>query len=525
MPETRVLGIEGTAWNFSAAVFDEDLVCLHSSPYVPPHGGIHPREAAQHHAAVAAEVIGKVLAEAGDEIDGVAFSIGPGLGPSLRTVATAARSLALKYDVPLIGVNHCVAHVEIGRWYTKFSDPIVLYASGANTQVLGFLNGRYRIFGETLDIGLGNALDKFARSHDLPHPGGPIIEEIAKKGSYIPLPYSVKGMDLAFSGLMSAAKDATARGESMEDVCYSFQETAFAMCVEVTERALAHTGKDEVILVGGVGANSRLQQMLQTMCEERGAKFMAPPRVYMGDNGAMIAYTGKVMLEAGSTIPIDQSFVNPGYRSDQVEVTWRSDAGELFAPGQSEITERGAEATVDLTGTDAIKTRHSKGYRVPALDAHLITERTRAEARCIATARRSGVPVPVIRDLYGSAIVMEKLTGDVLKYVISSDYAYAAGESVGKLHKAGIVHGDLTTSNMIWRNGRVYLLDFGLAQMTDEIEPRGVDLHVLFQTLESTTSAPAELKQAFCEGYRSVFPEAEAVIKREQEIELRGRYL
>ncbi|HJK52116.1 MAG TPA: Kae1-associated kinase Bud32, partial [Methanocorpusculum sp.] len=241
--------------------------------------------------------------------------------------------------------------------------------------------------------------------------------------------------------------------------------------------------------------------------------------------GAMIAYTGKVMLEAGSTIPIDQSFVNPGYRSDQVEVTWRSDAGELFAPGQSEITERGAEATVDLTGTDAIKTRHSKGYRVPALDAHLITERTRAEARCIATARRSGVPVPVIRDLYESAIVMEKLTGDVLKYVISSDYAYAAGESVGKLHKAGIVHGDLTTSNMIWRNGRVYLLDFGLAQMTDEIEPRGVDLHVLFQTLESTTSAPAELKQAFCEGYRSVFPEAEAVIKREQEIELRGRYL
>ena len=265
MPETRVLGIEGTAWNFSAAVFDEDLVCLHSSPYVPPHGGIHPREAAQHHAAVAAEVIGKVLAEAGDNIDGVAFSIGPGLGPSLRTVATAARSLALKYDVPLIGVNHCVAHVEIGRWYTKFSDPIVLYASGANTQVLGFLNGRYRIFGETLDIGLGNALDKFARSHDLPHPGGPIIEETAKKGTYIPLPYTVKGMDLAFSGLMSAAKDATARGESMEDVCYSFQETAFAMCVEVTERALAHTGKDEVILVGGVGANSRLQQMLQIL--------------------------------------------------------------------------------------------------------------------------------------------------------------------------------------------------------------------------------------------------------------------
>ncbi len=348
---------------------------------------------------------------------------------------------------------------------------------------------------------------------------------MAKKGSYIPLPYTVKGMDLAFSGLMSAAKEATARGAAMEDVCCSFQETAFAMCVEVTERALAHTGKDEVILVGGVGANSRLQEMLRIMCEERGARFMAPPRVYMGDNGAMIAYTGRVMMEAGSTISVADSVVNPGFRSDQVEVTWRSDAGELFAPGQSETAERGAEARVDLTGDDAVKTRLSKGYRVPALDRVLITERTRAEARCIAAARRGGVPVPVIRDVTDHAIVMEKLCGDVLKYVITSDYAYEAGVTVGKLHKTGIVHGDLTTSNMIRQNGRVYLLDFGLAQMTDEIEPRGVDLHVLFQTLESTTSAPEALKQAFCDGYRSVFTGADAVIEREAEIELRGRYL
>jgi N6-L-threonylcarbamoyladenine synthase/protein kinase Bud32 len=525
MPEKRVFGIEGTAWNFSAAVFDEDLVCLHSSPYVPLHGGIHPREAAQHHAEVAADVIGKVLAEAGDNIDGVAFSIGPGLGPSLRTTATAARSLALKYDVPLVGVNHCVAHVEIGRWYTMFADPIVLYASGANTQVLGFLNCRYRIFGETLDIGLGNALDKFARGHNLPHPGGPFIEEMAKKGSYIPLPYTVKGMDLTFSGLMSAAKDATARGESMEDVCCGFQETAFAMCVEVTERALAHTGKDEVILVGGVGANSRLQEMLQIMCEERNAKFMALPRMYLGDNGAMIAYTGKMMLEAGLTIPIEASFVNPVYRPDQVEVVWRNDTGESFAPGQSEIVKRGAEAAVDLTGVDAIKTRLSKGYRVPALDTHLTIERTRAEARCVAAARRGGVPVPVIRDVIGNVIVMEKLDGDVLKYILCDDYAHEAGKSVGKLHKAGIVHGDLTTSNMIWSRGCVYLLDFGLAQMTDEIEPRGVDLHILFQTLESTTSEFAGLRQAFCDGYRSTFSGADVVIDREQKIELRGRYL
>ena len=525
MPEKRVLGIEGTAWNFSAAVFDEDLVCLHSAPYSPPSGGIHPREAAQHHAAVAADVVGKALAEAGGKIDAVAFSIGPGLGPSLRTAATAARTLALKLNVPLIGVNHCVAHVEIGRWYTKFQDPIVLYASGANTQVLGFLNGRYRIFGETLDIGLGNALDKFARSHNLLHPGGPLIEKLAKEGAYIPLPYTVKGMDLAFSGLMSAAKEASQRGCRMEDVCHSFKETAFAMCVEVTERALAHTGKDEVVLVGGVGANERLQEMLACMCKERGAKFMAPPRMYMGDNGAMIAYTGKVMLESGAVIRVADSTVNPYYRSDQVDAVWRADAGELFAPGQSETAERGAEAAVDLTGKDAVKTRLSKGYRAPALDSMLITERTRAEARCISAARRAGVPVPVIRDVSKTSLTMEKIEGDVLKYVITPAYAESAGVTVGKLHKAGLVHGDLTTSNMIWRAPHVYLIDFGLAQMTTEIEPRGVDIHVLFQTIESTTEHPDALRAAFIKGYTAAFSDAAEVLEREHEIELRGRYL
>ncbi len=109
-----------------------------------------------------------------------------------------------------MGVNHCIAHVEIGCFATGCRDPIVLYASGANTQVIGYLNGRYRIFGETLDIGIGNALDKFARSKDLPHPGGPHLEKLAKEGKYIELPYTVKGMDLAFSGLVSAAKESNA---------------------------------------------------------------------------------------------------------------------------------------------------------------------------------------------------------------------------------------------------------------------------------------------------------------------------
>ena len=231
-------------------------------------------------------------AKTGLKLDAIAFSQGPGLGPCLRTVATAARSSLLRFDVPLVGVNHCVAHIEVGKWQSGARDPAVIYVSGANTQVLALRQGHYRIFGETLDISVGNAIDKFARSVGLAHPGGPKVEELARGAKqYIPLPYTVKGMDLSFSGLSTAATEA-AKKHDLADVCYSLQETAFAMLVEVTERAMAHAEKKEAMLVGGVGANARLGEMLNIMCEERGAKFFLPPRSFMGDNGSMIAYTG-----------------------------------------------------------------------------------------------------------------------------------------------------------------------------------------------------------------------------------------
>jgi N6-L-threonylcarbamoyladenine synthase/protein kinase Bud32 len=522
----QILGIEGTAWNLSAALFDRDLIALISRPYSPATGGIHPREAAQHHASEMKELIGSVLTEP-DKITGIAFSQGPGLGPCLRTVATAARSLALALDVPLIGVNHCVAHVEIGCFATGCRDPIVLYASGANTQVIGYLNGRYRIFGETLDIGIGNALDKFARSKNLPHPGGPIIEAQGKLGEYIEHPYTVKGMDLAFSGLVSAAKDCKA---PLPDVCYSLQETAFAMCVEVTERAMSLAGKNEVLLVGGVGANRRLQEMLRIMCEERGAQFFVPEQKYLGDNGAMIAYTGKLMLESGSTTPVESSQVNPSFRSDEVVVTWKHEIPPAHIPMQSGdgIQKRGAEAVITFHDGLAEKRRISKRYRVAALDKRLITERTRAEARLIHMARKGGVPTPIMSDITADTIVMEEIQGTLLTHALHESTVREAGRMVGKLHKAGIMHGDLTTSNLILResDGKCVLIDFGLAQATTEIEQRGVDIHVLFQTLESTAPGQADiLKAAFVAGYAETFQGASDVIHREHEIELRGRYL
>lgn len=321
-----VFGLEGTAWNLSAALVSENgVIYERSATYVPARGGIHPREAAQHHAEHMAEVVGEVLAHSrqqGLKIDAIAFSQGPGLGPCLRAVATASRTLSLRFALPLIGVNHCVAHIEVGKWQSGARDPAVIYVSGANSQVLALRQGRYRIFGETLDISVGNAIDKFARSVGLAHPGGPKVEELARGAArYIPLPYTVKGMDLSFSGLSTAATEA-ARRYDLADVCYSLQETAFAMLVEVTERAMAHAEKKEAMLVGGVGANKRLGEMLRIMCEERGARFFLPPREFMGDNGSMIAYTGLVMLKSGATTTLAQSKVRPGYRTDDVAVTW-----------------------------------------------------------------------------------------------------------------------------------------------------------------------------------------------------------
>jgi len=334
-----ILGLEGTAWNLSAALVTDDRVIYETeSAYKPAHGGIHPREAAQHHASELKRVVSEVIEDAKakekgfsiSDIDGVAFSQGPGMGPCLRTVATAARALALTLKKPLIGVNHCIAHIEIGRWRCRVRDPVVLYVSGANSQVLTYYAGRYRILGETLDIGIGNALDKFARYMGLSHPGGPKIEELASRArargiEYVHLPYVVKGMDFSFSGLTTAAKDALDAGHDREEVCYSFQETAFAMLTEVTERAMAYCGKEELLLAGGVGANRRLQQMLRTMCHDRGARFFVPEARYLRDNGAMIAYLGLLQFKSGQTIELRESAVKPNFRPDEVEVVWRGD--------------------------------------------------------------------------------------------------------------------------------------------------------------------------------------------------------
>ena len=324
------LGIESTADNLGIGIATSDgrILANEITTHVPEEGGIHPREAARHHADVVGDTISRALATAGitsRDLDFIAFAQGPGLGPCLRTGATAARALSAYLKVPLVGVNHCVSHIEIGRQTEGAVDPLTLYVSGGNTMVTGYEAGRYRVFGETLDIALGNCLDVFARAAELPYPGGPAVEQHALKGeTLIPLPYVVKGMDLSYSGLMTAATQELKKGRhSLEDICFSLQEVAYAMLGEVTERALAHTGKGELLLTGGVGANKRLRSMIGLIAEEHGAEAKFVPIRYATDNGAMIAWTGVLAYMSGVRTPVEASFIDSKWRIDKVEVPWR----------------------------------------------------------------------------------------------------------------------------------------------------------------------------------------------------------
>ena len=327
------LGIESTADDFGVGIvsFDGDVLANVNDAYTPEKGGIHPREAARHHARVAGRVLAEAFQKSGvkpKELSAIAFSQGPGLGPCLRTGATAARALASYLGLPLIGVNHCVAHIEIGKLISKAKDPVTLYVSGGNTIVAAFEAKRYRIFGETLDIAAGNCIDVFAREagfrSDNGLPLGRIVEERAAKGKkFIHLPYTIKGMDLSFSGLLTATINLLHEGKyQIEDLCFSFQETIFSMLTEVTERALAHTEKKEVLLTGGVGSNNRLKEMLRIMTEEHDAAFYSVSKEYALDNGAMIAWVGVLSYKHNLIIPIEKSFVKLKWRLDEVEVPW-----------------------------------------------------------------------------------------------------------------------------------------------------------------------------------------------------------
>jgi len=290
------LGIEGTAHSFGAGVVTEEGEVLSNiwDMLSPKEGGIHPREASRHHAELGPEIVRRALEEA-------------------------------EVNPRDIGVNHCVAHVEIGCLESGFQDPVTVYVSGGNTQIIAFAGGRFRTFGETLDIAIGNMLDTLGRELGMRFPAGPIVEREARRGKkYYQLPYSVKGMDLSYSGMLTAAKRIFHEGVPLPDVCFSVQETAFGMLAEIAERAIAHTKKSELLLTGGVARNNRLTEILKGVAERHDAEFHRVSPSLAGDQGAMIAWTGILQFKAGDSIDVAESQVLPKWRTDEQDIVWRS---------------------------------------------------------------------------------------------------------------------------------------------------------------------------------------------------------
>ena len=308
----------------------KEILANQRSLYTTERGGIIPSEAANHHRKVKEEILQKALDEAKikiEDVDIIAFSEGPGLAPSLNVGKEFTKELALKYNKPVIGVNHLLGHLEEGKYFTKARDPVFVFVSGANTQIIAHEGNKYRIFGEALSVGLGNAIDKFGREIGIGFPAGPKIEELSKKGKYVELPYNVKGMDVEFSGIITKAAQLHKQGVKVEDLCYSLQETGFAMLIEVTERALAHTGKKEALLIGGVAANQRFVEMLNKMCKARNVKAYACPLKYSMDNGIQIAIAGLLQYKNNYKVyktkeEISKIDFNPNWRIDEIETPW-----------------------------------------------------------------------------------------------------------------------------------------------------------------------------------------------------------
>jgi len=299
-----VLGIESTAHTFGVGIIDSDgnILADARARYAPPKGmGIEPFSAAEHHSKKAINVLREALSEAGlgiRDIDVIAFSRGPGLGPCLRVGASLARYLALRYGKPLYPVHHGIGHLELVMHHYSLRNPLHLLVSGGHTSILVQNGCRYRVFGETLDITIGNLLDVLAREAGLDFPGGPAIESLAKKGGeLLELPYTIIGTSFQFSGILTKAIQLL-KTHRIEDVAYSVQD-------------------------GGVASNDTLYNKLRVMAERYGVEVYRLPKKLNGDNGVQIAVVGLRMATAGIKPPdIASTGVVQKWRIDEVDIPW-----------------------------------------------------------------------------------------------------------------------------------------------------------------------------------------------------------
>jgi N6-L-threonylcarbamoyladenine synthase len=317
--QMRVLGLETSCDDTGAAVYDTDLGllahCLHSQTALHrEYGGVVPELASRDHVRKVLPLVRQVLAESGSkpaEIDGVAYTAGPGLIGALLVGASLGRSLALAWGVPAIGVHHMEAHL-----LSPMLEPdppafpfVALLVSGGHTLLADIRGvGDYTILGESLDDAVGEAFDKTAKLLGLGYPGGPAIARAAVEGRpekfSFPRPMTDRpGLDFSFSGLKTAVVTAVAKRaldpQMVADIAFAFQHAAVETLAIKCQRALEQTGHTALVAAGGVSANQLLRERLERMARERSARVYYPRPAFSTDNGAMVAYAGAVRLLAG----------------------------------------------------------------------------------------------------------------------------------------------------------------------------------------------------------------------------------
>ena len=373
-----ILGFESTAHTFGAAVVESRLDAPKKNGKQKSHfsnpsnltpkntkiisetdmkfpalkEGFIPRKLADFHAKNFDEILGKTLDGAKislSDLDAVCYSYGPGIGHSLHIGYMASKTISITQNIPLVPVNHALAHIEIARFHSGFSDPLALYVSGGNTQVLelvenekksvisknqqvGKMEGisdrnvknhlkHYHILGETLDIGLGNFLDQVGRHFNLSPPDAVGVLKQASEGkNLLDLPYVIKGMNTSYSGMLTCVKKLDLKKFDIADICLSSQEYAFSMFLEASERALALTTKKSLVGVGGNFRNKRLQEMTLELAKEHDIKCHFPSFELLGDNSGMIAITGALKFATG----VFSKNVEPNQRAriDEELVGW-----------------------------------------------------------------------------------------------------------------------------------------------------------------------------------------------------------
>ncbi|MFU2080541.1 tRNA (adenosine(37)-N6)-threonylcarbamoyltransferase complex transferase subunit TsaD [Avibacterium endocarditidis] len=326
----RILGIETSCDETGVAIYDENDGLIANQLYTQialhaDYGGVVPELASRDHIRKTAPLIQAALQEANlsaQDIDGIAYTCGPGLVGALLVGSTIARSLAYAWNVPAIGIHHMEGHLlapmlEENAPHFPF---VALLVSGGHTQLVRVDSvGQYEVLGESIDDAAGEAFDKTAKLLGLDYPGGAALARLAEKGTpnrfTFPRPMTDRpGLDFSFSGLKTFAantinqaikEEGTLTEQTKADIAYAFQQAVVETLVIKCRRALQETGFKRLVIAGGVSANQQLRQALNELMTQLGGEVFYPQPQFCTDNGAMIAYTGFLRLKHGEHSPLE----------------------------------------------------------------------------------------------------------------------------------------------------------------------------------------------------------------------------